>query len=317
LSQQGELIWEKYPNGLPEDLADTPLSAPTLQLGNTLIKVILEKGATSLEKLLTDTRAVYPPLISLGNKDYQMAMLCLTLLGISTINHPFSLWKEALEFLRTMEDIILPPERRRAVLVMEPTGVALMDSKSVEAGKAIPWANSFMLLAKQPEARKFVGDWELAYAKALSHLTACELAKEWTRLFAVEKKSVRPIYTLSIYLLEEELGEKVHPVYFYQFHEAINKGEYLAVQEAIILMLARMNLLLEWSSRHYGLRSLGSAVRGLPDRIAPDMSYIIECFDHFGLVNKNTYVEFKGILLNVIASIQPEQVRRLLPMMAA
>jgi hypothetical protein len=165
-------------------------------------------------------------------------------------------------------------------VVIELFGVQWYDrfARNDEQPQNKSWMDHFLHSCLMPDRRAFVGQWERDYAEQLSGLSALQLEEEWQRLADLIGASVTPLYQQSYASFQTEAASSCHPVFFGKYGDRVrDESTSASLQRELLLSLAMMNVFLEWASRHWNARSLGSAVRGLPRTIASSDGYIREC----------------------------------------
>ena len=177
------------------------------------------------------------------------------------------------------------------------------------------WMDHFLHTCLTPARREFVGQWERDYAEQLSGLPALRLEEEWQRLGALRHECLTPLYQQSFASFQAEAAPSFHPVFFGKYRDRVRDvSTHVHLQRDLLLSLAMMNVFLEWASRHWNARSLGSAVRGLPKTNAPRDGYIRECL-RTGMYPADPLTE--DILAKIIHAISRELADSLLDLTPA
>ena len=183
--------------------------------------------------------------------------------------------QEALDRLATLEYLILPEGRRTACFINQMFGCDYENIENIGGGfgsrdtesinmKIAP-GRELLELCLYPERRKFVGQWQRDYAELLTHMPAKELENEWKRLdgkVALYSENVQSLIgdTMQRFRfsnLPELPGEKINEK---------EKRKYL------IYKVAKIDIYLEWVSRHWGTALPGT--QSIPRQIKPSLEYV-------------------------------------------
>lgn len=296
LDSRGHLIWDKYPDGLLTEKSNEPVESDSTFYVTPLISLILQfiggdfgtlhpgNHPEDLEALLGSLRGSATRIATASNP---MALLCLVLLAIKSY-HGYEGAEQrgsaycalATQRLKLLQSQLLPAGKPRARAVIELFGVQWYErfARNQEEPQNKTWMDHFLFFCLTPARREFVGQWERDYAEQLSGLPALRLEEEWQRLASLRHESVTPLYQQSFASFQAEAAPSFHPVFFGKYRDRVRDvSTHVHLQRDLLLSLAMMNVFLEWASRHWNARSLGSAVRGLPKANSPGDGYIREC----------------------------------------
>jgi len=191
--------------------------------------------------------------------------------GINKSNRCGMLFQEAINLLDSSSsaEIIVPPDSRIAHIIHGPFGNGYDDMKRYGyPADMVTTAQSFFELCISPEDRRYVARWEMAYVTLLHGMSAAELDKEWKRLHGRNR-----LYTLSV---DEFIGDTQQVVCprSLVLHDISSPYEGMLTsddEERVLYHIARMDIYLEWVSRHWG-RPLEKDISSIPK--APSLEWI-------------------------------------------
>jgi hypothetical protein len=197
--------------------------------------------------------------------------------GVSALSFPCSIADGSsplkLPWLDGTLDHLEPPGRSRALGVAEFIGETWQRRQKGRVASDA-WMLEFIELCLHPEKREFIAQWGRDYAERLDTLSALELEVEWHQFLRLGSGSeeVDRLYAITFALFQGDTFQIAHPTYLFLNSSFISDPTYADA----FIRVALMDIYLEWSSRHWGEKSLGSAVRNLPLVINPSSEYLLK-----------------------------------------
>jgi len=259
--------------------------------------------------------------------DEKMAILCLVFvgkdykkirkkaltksyLGLLRIVRAQGLTSEARARLRELEDAILLPGRRTA-LVLANSSAERINNGALSDARYVELFSTMFKPIIDGSGRKFLAKWEKDYFTRLSHMSAGKLQEEWDRISILrDGRKSTPLYRLPINDFIYDAASSSHPAYLGFVTETDWDRDYSEKEQSrIILAAAKMNIYFNWLSRHLDPDSPGD-IRAIYPEDDYSLDYIVKnlrCFRRkpraaferhviFKALTETTYDEAFGIL---------------------
>lgn len=325
LDRQFKATWidEEHPflkvEQMPWITTDILFDALNSALDGLVDACFSDRPLPSLDDILRQIRGDWDPVIP---ENLHMGILCMAIVATAfgdILNDPkvsklLPIFRTALARLRDLREIILPPGRRRAQLIyqfIQTDALFFRDTKDSLEAHGYRWLNAIVPLYENPHMRRFAAQWERDYAGLLSSMSAAQLEDDWQRLGGLMQTEVLPLYRITLVMLWQYVVKWIHPLFFNRFYKDLSAPEKTPkIQRELIISLGMFAIFLEWEARHGNPRSLGSAVRGLPLTIQPDVEYIRACLES---IEPNEALTWQGqAILWLIQSITDTQVEEIL-----
>ena len=217
----------------------------------------------------------------------------------------------AILWSKKFRSAILPKGRMTARFISEPIGLGY---EHIYEGwppykVKVEDTKKFLELCIHPERRKFVGQWERDYAELLSHMSARELCDEWKRL-----KGYDQLYINTVSEFIGDTAQHFHPCNFRLKEYVYLKTSEISDKARIeyISDIAKVDIYLEWASRHWGSRPL-SGIRSIPRHIEPNLDYIRESITPMLKRRDGTIPSFEeSVVYRVLTTISDEEALKIL-----